>query len=35
MSMGSVTLPFYPPKSLMRGVFVNCHGQRFMPEDVY
>jgi 3-oxo-5alpha-steroid 4-dehydrogenase len=35
MSMGSVTLPFYPPKSLMCGVFVNAHGQRFMPEDVY
>jgi 3-oxo-5alpha-steroid 4-dehydrogenase len=35
MSMGSVTLPFYPPKKLMRGIFVNQHGQRFMPEDVY
>jgi succinate dehydrogenase/fumarate reductase flavoprotein subunit len=35
MQMGSVTLPFYPPKSLMRGVFVNRHAQRFMPEDVY
>jgi len=35
MSMGSVTLPFYPPKSLMKGLFVNRFGQRFMPEDVY
>ena len=35
MHMGSVTLPFYPPKSLMRGIFVNRSGQRFMPEDVY
>ena len=35
MHMGSVTLPFYPPKSLMKGIFVNQHGQRFMPEDVY
>jgi len=35
MSMGSVTLPFYPPKKLMRGIFVNRYGQRFMPEDVY
>jgi succinate dehydrogenase/fumarate reductase flavoprotein subunit len=35
MHMGSVTLPFYPPKSLMKGIFVNRHGQRFMPEDVY
>jgi succinate dehydrogenase/fumarate reductase flavoprotein subunit len=35
MSMGSVTLPFYPPKTLMRGIFVNQYGQRFMPEDVY
>ena len=35
MNMGSVTLPFYPPKQLMRGIFVNRYGQRFMPEDVY
>jgi succinate dehydrogenase/fumarate reductase flavoprotein subunit len=35
MHMGSVSLPFYPPKSLMRGIFVNEAGQRFMPEDVY
>jgi 3-oxo-5alpha-steroid 4-dehydrogenase len=35
MHMGSVTLPFYPPKKLMRGIFVNQFGQRFMPEDVY
>ena len=35
MQMGSVTLPFYPPKGLMRGIFVNRQGQRFMPEDVY
>jgi succinate dehydrogenase/fumarate reductase flavoprotein subunit len=35
MHMGSVTLPFYPPKALMKGVFVNQHAQRFMPEDVY
>jgi succinate dehydrogenase/fumarate reductase flavoprotein subunit len=35
MHMASVTLPFYPPKSLMKGIFVNRAGQRFMPEDVY
>ena len=35
MNMGSVTLPFYPPKSLMKGIFVNAAAQRFMPEDVY
>ena len=35
MHMASVTLPFYPPKSLMKGIFVNQAGQRFMPEDVY
>lgn len=35
MSMASVTLPFYPPKSLMKGIFVNAAAQRFMPEDVY
>jgi len=35
MQMASVTLPFYPPKKLMQGIFVNAQGQRFMPEDVY
>lgn len=35
MSMASVTLPFYPPKKLMKGIFVNAAAQRFMPEDVY
>ena len=35
MNMGSVTLPFYPPKGLMRGIFVNQYGQRFMAEDSY
>ena len=35
MDMASVTLPFYPPKELMKGIFVNKQGQRFMPEDVY
>ena len=35
MHMASVTLPFYPPKGLMKGIFVNRAGQRFMPEDVY
>lgn len=35
MDKASVTLPFYPPKSLMKGIFVNRQGQRFMPEDVY
>ena len=35
MHAASVTLPFYPPKSLMKGIFVDQHAQRFMPEDVY
>ena len=35
MDKASVTLPFYPPKSLMKGIFVNAQAQRFMPEDVY
>lgn len=35
MDKASVTLPFYPPKSLMKGIFVNAAAQRFMPEDVY
>ena len=35
MHTGQITLPFYPPKGLMRGVFVNAQAQRFIAEDAY
>jgi succinate dehydrogenase/fumarate reductase flavoprotein subunit len=30
-----VTLPFYPPAALIKGIFVNERGQRFINEDCY
>ncbi len=35
MSEGFVTLPWYPPGSLVKGIFVNECGQRFINEDCY
>lgn len=35
MSEGFVTLPWYPPERLIRGIFVNERGQRFINEDCY
>ena len=35
MSQGFVTLPWYPPGSLVKGIFVNGRGQRFVNEDCY
>jgi len=29
------TIPFFPPDSLVKGIFVNERGQRFINEDVY
>jgi 3-oxo-5alpha-steroid 4-dehydrogenase len=29
------TMPFYPPESLVKGIFVNELGQRFVNEDAY
>jgi 3-oxo-5alpha-steroid 4-dehydrogenase len=29
------TMPFYPPESLVKGIFVNDLGQRFINEDAY
>lgn len=29
------TLPFFPPASLVKGIFVNERGQRFINEDAY
>ncbi|MCX2980213.1 FAD-binding protein [Halieaceae bacterium IMCC14734] len=30
-----ITAPFYPPESLLKGILVNSHGQRFINEDSY
>ncbi len=35
MHEGLTTLPFYPPASLTKGIFVNSAGQRFINEDCY
>ncbi len=35
MDQGFVSLPFYAPESLIKGVFVNERGQRFINEDCY
>ena len=35
MAEGFVTLPWYPPGSLVKGIFVNGRGQRFVNEDCY
>jgi 3-oxo-5alpha-steroid 4-dehydrogenase len=35
MSEGFVTIPWYPPGSLVKGIFINERGQRFINEDCY
>lgn len=35
MHEGLTTLPFYPPPTLTKGIFVNAQGQRFINEDCY
>ena len=35
MSEGFVTIPWYPPGSMVKGIFVNGRGQRFINEDCY
>ncbi|HKY91884.1 MAG TPA: FAD-dependent oxidoreductase [Nevskiaceae bacterium] len=35
MAEGFTTLPWYPPETLIRGIFVNEAGQRFINEDCY
>ncbi len=35
MNEGFVTLPWYPPETLIKGIFVNERGQRFINEDCY
>lgn len=35
MHHGMVVLPLYPPENVLKGIMVNMHGQRFVPEDSY
>ena len=35
MGEGFVTLPWYPPENLIKGIFINERGQRFINEDCY
>jgi succinate dehydrogenase/fumarate reductase flavoprotein subunit len=35
MHEGFVSLPYYPPADMTRGIVVNDKGQRFINEDVY
>jgi 3-oxo-5alpha-steroid 4-dehydrogenase len=35
LGMGSISLPVTPPKEMLRGLFVNAAGQRFVNEDAY
>ena len=35
MHEGFVTVPWYPPSSLVKGIFINSNGQRFINEDCY
>jgi succinate dehydrogenase/fumarate reductase flavoprotein subunit len=35
MSEGFTTIPWYPPGSLVKGIFINGRGQRFINEDCY
>ncbi len=35
MHEGFISLPYYPPASLTRGILVNSNGQRYINEDCY
>jgi succinate dehydrogenase/fumarate reductase flavoprotein subunit len=35
MHEGFISLPYYPPASMTRGILINDRGQRFINEDVY
>lgn len=35
MHAAEVAVPITPPRSLVRGILVNTHGQRFINEDTY
>ncbi|MBW2314009.1 MAG: FAD-dependent oxidoreductase [Deltaproteobacteria bacterium] len=35
LDAGSISLPYYPPEGLKRGILVNGAGERFLNEDAY
>jgi len=35
MNEGSIVMPYAPPRDLLRGIFFNRRGQRFVAEDLY
>ncbi len=35
MHEGFISLPYYPPASMTKGILINDQGQRFINEDVY
>jgi len=35
MHEGFISLPYYPPATMTRGIVINDKGQRFINEDVY
>ena len=35
MHEGFISIPYYPPASMTRGIVINDKGQRFINEDVY
>lgn len=35
MNQAMIVLPLYPPENVLKGIFVNAQGQRFMAEDYY
>jgi len=35
LEAGSISLPYYPPEGLKRGILVNALGERFINEDAY
>ncbi len=35
MEKAFITAPFYPPESLIKGIFINKEGKRFINEDCY
>jgi len=35
LEAGSISLPYYPPEGLKRGILVNARGERFVNEDAY
>ena len=35
MHEGFISIPYYPPASMTRGIVINDQSQRFINEDVY